>query len=31
MSKVENPVAANPDEILLAHAQHQGLLIINLH
>jgi phosphoserine phosphatase len=30
MSKVKNPVAANPDETLLAHAQQQGWRVINL-
>ncbi len=31
MSQVKNPVAANPDETLLAHAQQQGWPIIKLH
>ncbi len=30
MSQVKNPIAANPDETLLAHAQQQGWFIINL-
>jgi HAD superfamily hydrolase (TIGR01490 family) len=31
MGKVKNPVAANPDETLLAHAQQQGWRVLNLH